>query len=81
MVTAGSMSADAWGVWLAIKRTLSVAPIPRLAQLAGICPEGQGTNAKQRGRVSDALAELEYLELLERNGGRYIVHAEREAAS
>lgn len=73
------MTADAWGVWLAVKRAGSVAPIPRLAQLAGICPEGQGTNAKQRDRVARALAELEDLRLLERNGGRYIVHVDREA--
>lgn len=67
------LSADAWAVWLAIDRAQAVAPIPRLAQESGIGAKGQGTTPKQRGRVADALAELEDDGRLSRNAGSYVI--------
>jgi hypothetical protein len=81
MVTAGSMSSDGWAVWLAIKRHEGVGSIPQMAQRSGICPPGQGTTKAQRVRATDALSELEDLGLIERSGGRYLIHRDREAST
>lgn len=79
-VTAGSMSADAWAVWLVIKREERVGTIEQLAQHSGIGERGQGVKPRQRGRVANALAELEDLTLLERIGGGYVIRHDRAAA-
>jgi hypothetical protein len=68
------LSSDAWAVWLVVQREGKVSTDAHLAQHSGIGRRGQGTTPRQRGRVADALAELEDAGYLERDGGDYTIH-------
>lgn len=68
------MSADAWAVWLAIRRKGHVnANLAQLTQEANFAPHGQRTQKPQRDRTVKALAELEDLGYIGRNGGSYTI--------